>query len=224
MKTSLSHISPLFVLALSVVACGGGTPPPDGPDQSPTSTVTATPPPSATPEAKPESTGEAKPEVKPEAKKEEPPPPAKKSAKEIIEMGGTYMFSLADSADAKKLASDDCEAKSKKDAKKLEACLKDVDAAAAVEGIRFEKDAKGGWVWVSFGKEKDKEVIYIKSAFKIAKEDGAKITVTPEGKAEGKMAGKGPAPKEMSFEIPDEGTVKLTDPMGKKGVLVYKKK
>lgn len=223
MKTYLSQVLPVVALAVGLVACGGGTPEAGGPDQAPASSATAVAPPaSATPEAKPESTGEAKAEAKPEAKPE-PPPPAKKSAKEIIEMAGTYMFSLADSPDAKKLASDTCEKSSNKDAKKLEACMKDVETAAAGEGIRFEKDAKGAWHWVSFGKEKDKEVIYINAPFKIAKEEGAKVTVTPEGKIEGKMA-KGPAPKEMSFEIPDEGTVKMTDPGGKKGVLVYKKK
>ena len=38
--------------------------------------------------------------------------------------------------------------------KKLEACKKEVEISAAGEGIRFEKDEKGDWYWVSEGAEK----------------------------------------------------------------------
>jgi hypothetical protein len=193
------------------VACGGGEETKPGPVTPTTATASTT---TAEPTTSTATTTSAEP-----AKSAEPPPPPKKTAKDIIEGGGTFMFSLADSADAKKLASDDCEKKSKKDAKKLEACMKDVETAGAGEGVRFEKGDKG-ITWTSFGKEKDKEVIYVKSGVKIAKSDATTATLTPEGKAEGKMAAK--APKEMTIEIPDESTVIVTDP--KKGKLVYKKK
>lgn len=200
-------------LGLALVACGGEAPVPETPPV-PTAAPEA---PSAAPSAAPEAKAPEAPSATPAA----PPPPPKKTAKEILDAGGTFAFSLADSADAKKLADEACEKKAKKDAKKLEACQKETGEAAAGEGIRFEaKDGK--LVFVSFGTEKGKEVVYIKSAMKLGKEDGGKITLLPDGKPEGKMA-KGPAPKEMAFEV-DETTVKMTDPMGKKGVLVYKKK
>ena len=196
-------------LGLALAACGGETPAPETP-----------PAPSAVPEAPSAlpAAASAAPSAAPEAP---PPPPAKKTAKEILEAGGTFAFSLADSADAKKASDEACGKKAKKDAKKLEACQKDAADAAAGEGIRFEsKDGK--LTFVSFGMEKGKEVVYIKSAMKLGKEDAGKIALSPDGKVEGKMA-KGPAPKEIAFEV-DESTVKMTDPMGKKGVLVYKKK
>ena len=202
------------VLASSAyIACGGGEEAKPGPVTPTTATATtsAAPDPTTTAAA---TTASAEP-----AKTAEPPPPPKKTAKDIIEGGGTFMFSLADSADAKKMATEDCEKKSKKDAKKQEACMKDVETAGAGEGVRFEKNDKG-ISFVSFGKEKDKEVIYVKSGVKIAKSDATTATLTPEGKAEGKMAAK--APKEMAIEIPDESTVIITDP--KKGKLTFKKK
>ncbi len=216
-RMGLVPTSVIVALAMGYLACGGDKP-----------KVETPPTPSAEPQASaaPAETAPPKVETPPAetAKAEAPPPPPRKTAKEIIEAGGTFMFSLADSADAKKLATDKCEKDSKKDAKKLEACNKAVEASAATEGIRFEKDGKGALWYTAFGKEKDKEVIHIKMAFKIAKSDGDKLTVNPEGKAQGKLANK-PAPKEVTMEVPDESTVKVTDPSpAKKGVLVFKKK
>ncbi len=208
-------IATALLASSAYIACGGGEETKPGPVTPTTATATSAAP--ATSSAEPATTTAASSAAP--VKTAEPPPPPKKTAKDIIEGGGTFMFSLADSADAKKMATDDCEKKSKKDAKKQEACMKDVETAAAGEGIRFEKNDKG-IVWVSFGKEKDKEVIYVKSGVKIAKSDDKSATLTPEGKAEGKMAAK--APKEMTIEIPDESTVVITDP--KKGKLTYKKK
>ncbi len=207
--TSLALVS-----AFAFVACGDNKPDPNTsnnakPEPSAsTSTVASVDPP--------------KEEPKKEEPKKEEPKPVKKTAKEIITAdGAVFGFSLADSADAKKMVDDDCGKKAKKDDKKLEACKKDAETAAAVEGIRFEKDAKGDWWWVSFGKEKDKEVVYNKVKFKIASEADGKITLTPEGKDEGKKAMK-TLPKEVVLEVPDESTVIMTDP--KKGKLTYKKK
>lgn len=194
-------------LLAGFAACGGETPVPETPQVTSSASAVADVPTAAPVET---------------AKAAEPPPPPKKTAKESLEAGGTFAFSLADSPDAKKVADDACDKKAKKDAKKLDACHKETDDAAAGEGIRFEKDKDGKIVWTSYGIENGKEVIYIKVPFKVAKEDGSKITLIPDGKAEGKMA-KGAAPKEVLFEV-DDATVKMTDPMGKKGVLVYKKK
>jgi len=207
----MRSISVLCALSLlTFAACGGGEPEPKAPETTVAKTeptTTAAPTTSATVPA-------------PETKKEEPPPPPpKKKPSEIITGGTTFMFSLADSPDAKKAADEKC-AKIK-DEKKKEACGKDVETAAAGEGIRFEKDDKGDWWWVSFGKEKDKEVIYSKVKFKIASETADKITLTPEGKDTGKKPMK-TLPKEMVLDVPDESTVAMSDPG--KGKLVFKKK
>lgn len=192
-----------------VVACGGTKEPPkegttvtatktDGPGEAPTTT----------------STEEKKPEPKVEA-------PKKKTAKEVVTaVGAEFMFSLADSEGAKKLVDEDCGKKAKKDDKKLEACKKDAEIAGSLEGIRFEK-VKDDWFWISFGREKDKEIIFNKVKFKIANEADDKLTLTPEGKDEGKRAMK-TLPKEMVLEVPDESTVAMSDP--KKGRLVFKRK
>lgn len=201
------------VLTASLVACGGAQEEP----KTAESTVTATK--VETPEAPPPTTTTEPP---PEKKEEPPPPPKKKTAKEVVTAeGAVFMFSLADSPDAKKLADETCEKSAKKDEKKLEACKKDAETAAAGEGIRFEKDDKGDWWWISFGKEKDKEVVYNKVKFKIALEADEKLTLAPEGKDAGKKPMK-TLPKEVVVDVPDESTVVMSDP--KKGKLIFKKK
>jgi hypothetical protein len=201
----------LIVVAASLIACGGTKEEPKTAESTVTATKTDSP---ATP---PTTTTEA-----PVTKKDEPPPPKKKTAKEVVTAeGATFMFSFADSADAKKLADENCGKTAKKDDKKLDACKKEAETAAAGEGIRFEKDAKGDWWWISFGKEKDKEVVYNKVKFKIASEADDKLTLTPEGKDEGKKPMK-TLPKEVVVDVPDENTVAMSDP--KKGKLIFKKK
>jgi hypothetical protein len=152
-----------------------------------------------------------------------PPPPPKKVAKEILfpDTGSAWAFSLADSADAKKLAYDDCAKKGGKDAKKVEACQKDVETSAGNEGVRFEKDAKGNWFFVSVGKDaKGKEVVYNKVQFEVAASTENQATLTPKGKDTGtKPMAK--LPEKMIVDVADEATISTTDP--KKGKLVYKK-
>jgi hypothetical protein len=192
-------ISPMraLTLCLLLLACGGSKEPPkDGTTVTKTD-VPATPPPTTTEEPKKE-----------EPRKEEPK--KKKPAKEVIE-GNTFMFSLADSPDAKKLVDESC-----KKAKKPEDCAKEAETSAAGEGIRFE-----GGAWISFGTEKGKEVVYNKVKYKIASESDDKLTLTPDGKDEGKKPMKA-LPKEMVIEVVDESTVAMSDP--KKGRLVFKKK
>jgi hypothetical protein len=199
----------LTLATLGLIGCGGDPepqpppPPPADPSPPPAAEPPAAPPPAAEPPA--------------------PPPPPKKAAKEVVLVeGATYMFSLGDSADAKKMAEDEC-GKKNKDEKKKEDCVQKAMGAAAGEGIRFEKNKDGKWTWVAFGKDKgDKEVVYNKVAFNVAGgDDPNKLTVTPEGKDEGKKALK-PLPKEMVFEVPDESTVVMND--AKRGKLVFKKK
>ncbi len=200
---------------LTALACGGDPPPPaKGPTET---TVTK---PSAAPA---EPVASAAPSAEP--KKEEPPPPPpppKKTSKEIIS-GNTFMFSLADSADAKKTTDDKCAKKAGKDEKKLDACKKEIEAAAALEGIRFDKDDKGDWWYVDFGSEKGKEVINHKWKYTVAKEEDGKITLTPSGKDMGKTPMKA-MPKEVVITITNETTIVLDGMDPGKGKLTFKKK
>lgn len=199
----------ISALALALAACSGDKPPAEPP-----------PPPAADPvPAKPMVEKKEEPVVEKKEEPAPPPPPPKKTAKEVLEGGGTFMFSLADSADAKKMHDEECAKKAKKDEKKLEACKKDGETAAAGEGVTFAKGEKG-LAFTSFGKEKDKQVDYLKGTLKVTKDDKAMVEVAPEGKFEGKQAKT--APKAMTIEVTDDNTVVLTDP--KKGKLVYKKK
>lgn len=199
----------------SFIACGGPDKPADGPKGATSASVAATDSASAMPTV----TAPPSASVAPT-----PPPPPKKTAKDILfpDTGSTWMFSLADSTDAKKLAYDDCAKKGGKDAKKVEACTKDVEASATNEGISFTKDDKGAWWWSSFGKDaKGKEAVYNKGMFEVAATTDNQATLTPKGKDMGtKPMAK--MPEKVVVDVVDENTVSMTDP--KKGKLVYHKK
>ncbi len=219
MRLSVPVLSGLLLGGSMLVACAGEMPPPQEPQ--PETTVTATKVEEPAPAETPTTAGAEAPAPAEEPKKEEePPPPPKKKPTEVVS-GATFAFSLDGSPDAKKLHTDECEKKAKKDEKKLEACMKDVEASASAEGVRFEKDDKGDLWWVSFGQEKGKEVVFSKIKVKVASEADDKLVLTPEGKDEGKKPLK-PLPAELIVEVPDEATVVMSDP--KKGKLVFKKK
>lgn len=214
MKRTYALLSLSALTAAFFVACGGETPAPKGPSPA----VSSAPAAASTPEAKKE-----EPPPPPPKKEEPPPPPPKKKASELIVPGSTWMFSLADSPDAKKAAEEGCAKKAGKDDKKKEACMKDAEAAAAGEGWRIEKDDKGKMWWVSFGMEKGKEVVYNKIMSTISKdtEVPGKLAFKPEGKDMGKKPF-AKLPESVEADMPDESTVSMQDP--KKGKLVFKLK
>jgi hypothetical protein len=198
----------------SFIACGGSEKPAEGPKGVASASASVVDSASAMPTAS----------TPPSASVATPPPPPKKTAKDILfpDTGSTWMFSLADSPDAKKLAYDDCAKKGGKDAKKVEACTKDVDASANNEGISFTKDDKGAWWWSSFGKDaKGKEVVYNKGMFDVAATTDNQATLTPKGKDMGtKPMAK--MPEKVVYDVVDENTISITMPP--KGKLVYHKK
>lgn len=214
MRTSIVF-SLSLALGLTIIGCGESTPDPK----------TAPPPASAAPTQPPPPKEEPKHEEvkKEEVKKEEPPPPPPpKTAKDVIAPGTTFMFSLADSPDAMKAVTETCGKKKKDEDKKK--CEDDAKAAAEHEGVRFEKGEKEGtWVWVSFGQEKDKEVIFNKITLKDPKFDAKKVVFTMTGKDTGKHARKfkdGDVSPET--DLVDDTTISMNDP--KKGKLIFKLK
>lgn len=132
----------------------------------------------------------------------------KASAEEIVTKGGTFAFSLDDShrvASILKLRcsfqSSDCYAKTAKE--------------AALEGVRFEKNAAGELVFVSYGDDE----VYHKATFRIVDRTPTTVTIEPTGKDEGiHAAQKGPA--KLVVEAHDD-VVALEDPV--KGKLVYRR-
>lgn len=152
---------------------------------------------------------------------------APKTPTELIKAGGTFGFSLADSHDARKLAFERCATDAKGDRQKAEACEAEVTAGSANEFLRFERDANGTVWWVSFALEEGKELLFYKTAITIDKEEGRRVFITPQGKAEGLVADKVriPAAKDRFFEFTDEDTVQMTkNPESKKGMLVYRRR
>lgn len=212
----VSLVLALGVAGLSFGGCGESTP---DPKTAPPPAPTTAPATSAMAKEEPKKEEPKKEEPK---KEEPPPPPPPKTAKDVIVPGATFMFSLADSPDAMKAVTDTCGKKKKDEDKKK--CEDEAKAAAAEEGIRFEKGEKDGtWAWVSFGKEKDKEVVYNKITIKDPKFEDKKVTFTMTGKDSGKRAMKfkdGDA--SPATELVDDTTVAMTDP--KKGKLVFKLK
>jgi hypothetical protein len=210
MRTALLAIVPLSFAVTLAVACGGGkgkgaNPPPDATGE-PSAAATAEPAPTTTATA---------------AATSEPAPPPKKTAKEIVTSGATFMVSFADS-DMKTKATADCEKKNpKKEPEKIDKCMKDAEALVAKQGCRYEKDDKGNWWMIAFDSPKDKEVILSKIQFKIASDAPDKLTVTPEGKDVGTKP-MNPLPKEVVIDVPDENTIAMAHP--KAGRVVYKKR
>ncbi len=187
-----------FLASLATLgACGGSAPPPQEPEVS---------------EPEPVAEKEAP------AKEKEAPPPKRKTAKELITAGSTFMFVLADSGPMEGHTKD-CDKKAKGDDDKLAACLKKIEDVAAKEGIRFEQGEDESWWWVSFGEANGKPVVYNKVQFDIASDAETSITLTPKGKDMGKKPMK-KLPAEITLESPDEKTLVMNDPA--KGKLVYR--
>lgn len=196
-------------LGLGLFGCGGG----NGAAPPPETAASEEPPAPAPEEPKAETPSEPPP-------KDEPAAP-KKTAKEIVTAPSTiFMLSLTDS-DTKNQIDEDCGKKSKDDEKKKADCVTKAQAEVANDGVKFEEDDKKVWWMYYFGKAKGKEVIYSKLQFKIAKEDAAQLTLTPEGKDTGKKPIK-KLPTELVIETPDEYTLVFNHP--DRGKLVFKGK
>jgi hypothetical protein len=203
----------IIVPALAIAACGGGSP---EPQTSESMTPAAAPMPEPPPPAEPPPASTTAPEPAAEAP---PPAPARKPAKDVVtNRGAVFMLSFADS-DIKQAKTEECAKKAKNDEKKTEECLTKAEGEAANEGVRFEQDDKGNWWWVAFVKKGDKETINNKVQFKIKSEAEDKLTLSTEGKDQGKKPLKA-LPAELVIEVPDERTVVITDPV--RGRLVYK--
>ena len=198
----------VLAFALGIAACGSAPPPEPAPP----------PPPAPAPEPAP--VAEAPPEPAPEPPAEEPPPPRKAAKDVLLGEGWDFTLSFADS-DVKTKATEECEKKTKGDEQKLSDCVSKAEADMAHDQIKFAKDDKDNWWFVSLGKAGGKDIVYSKIQVEIAKEEQDKVVFTPKGKDLGKKPIK-KLPAELVLEMPDEYSVVFEHP--DRGKLVYKVK
>ena len=138
------------------------------------------------------------------------------------DIAGTWTFVLSASDVAAPLR-ERCAKSSNDDAAKTKACWSEITTQAAMEKIRFAKDASGHTVWTSFESDGKKESVYVEVPVELAA-DGpghvlAKVSGTPKG--EQAAAFSRSSINVMRIEVVDGRTIAMTDP--KKGRLVYAK-
>ena len=197
----------VFALAVGIVACGSAPPPEPAP------------PPAPPPAAEPAPISEA-PEPAPEPPAEEPPAPRKAAKDVLLGEGWDFTLSFADS-DVKAKATEECEKKTKGDEKKLSDCVAKAESDLAHDQIKFAKDDKDNWWFVSLGKVGGKDIVYSKIQVEVAKDEPDKLFLTPKGKDLGKKPIK-KLPAELVIAMPDEYSVVFDHP--DRGKLVYKVK
>ncbi len=138
------------------------------------------------------------------------------------DIAGTWTFVLAASDVAAPLR-DRCVKASNADEAKSKACWSEITTQAAMEKIRFAKDASGQTVWTSFESDGTKESVYVEVPVELAA-DGpshvlAKVAGAPKGEQAASFAKA--SINAMRIEVVDGHTIAMTDP--KKGRLVYTK-
>ena len=144
------------------------------------------------------------------------------ASEQVADLSGTWGFVLAASDVAAPLR-DRCTKSSNDDAAKSKACWTEIATEAAMEKIRFAKDASGHTVWTSFESDGAKESVYVEVPVELAA-DGpghvlAKVAGAPKGEQAAAFAKS--SINVMRIELIDARTIAMTDP--KKGRLVYSK-
>jgi hypothetical protein len=138
------------------------------------------------------------------------------------DLSGTWTFVLA-ASDVAAPIRDRCAKSSNNDEAKSKACWSEITTQAAMEKIRFAKDAFGHTVWTSFESDGAKESIYVEVPVELTA-DGpghvlAKVAGAPKGEQAAAFAKS--SINVMRIEVVDGRTIAMNDP--KKGRLVYSK-
>jgi hypothetical protein len=142
------------------------------------------------------------------------------SALDTLRRGGSFMFSLDESAPSA-MIHEQCGKESGGDPAKAETCYARVREQGSHEGIRFALDAQQRIVLTSFGLEDGKEAIYLEGPMSLVA-DGDRAVVgnfaaAPHGL---QMKGKSAGPdKPVRIELPDASTMVMIDQV--KGRLVF---
>jgi hypothetical protein len=130
-----------------------------------------------------------------------------------------FMFSFA-SSDASKEAEAKCDKSSNGDAKKRSECLSKEREKLSADGVRFAKDDKGDWWYITFKRKGDKLQILHKVPFEFGEEKGNTIVLKTTGKDKGPKPMNVPA--KIEFEIPNDYEIATKDPT--LGRVVYEAK
>jgi hypothetical protein len=136
-------------------------------------------------------------------------------------LAGTWGFVL-DASDAASKVRAACEADSRGDTSRAQACYAEVKAEGATEKLRFTKDAAGRTVWTSFGdKGGGQEELFLEATFDLSSEGPTRVGAKVAGPARGKQAENAGLHigDTWHFDILDEHTIAMTDPH--KGRLVF---
>jgi len=116
-----------------------------------------------------------------------------------------------------------CAADASGDAAKESACLAEVRAESAKEGLRFDTDAQGHTTWISYGGENGTDVVFHQVAIALTSDSPKLATARTLAPATGLLAAKRPIPEGtvMRIELVDDRTIAMQDP--KKGRLVFRR-
>ena len=138
------------------------------------------------------------------------------------DLSGTWAFVLAASDVAAPLR-DRCAKSSNNDEAKSKACWSEITTQAAMEKIRFGKDASGHTVWTSFESDGAKENVYVEVPVDLAADGPGHVLAKVAGEPKGEHAASfaKASINVMRIEVVDGRTIAMTDP--KKGRLVYSK-
>ena len=136
------------------------------------------------------------------------------------DLTGRYAFALDESDVVAPLRSK-CASQSGGDAAKADACVAEVRAEAAKEGIAFEKDAQGRVVWVSYGEENGVAAVYHQVPVALTSDGAKNVTARTLAPATGLQATSRPIPEgtTLRIEVVDAKTIAMTD--SQKGRLVF---
>ena len=204
-----------FAVCSLVVACGGGSKPPESPE--PSADAAEKPAESEKPAAASEGADSKADAKKPAA--DEGPKPSRSASDILTAPDVVFLFSFNDS-EPKQAAEEKCDKKAGSDAKKKNECMAAARKAFPADGHRFKKDEKDQWWWITVRQNGNKLVALHKIPVEIAEETATSVTLKPVGKDKGSAPMTPPA--QIVFEVPNDYQISLQDP--KAGKLVFQAK
>jgi len=150
----------------------------------------------------------------------EPAAAPTRNALENLRAGGTFAFSLDESAPATMWHAR-CASEHTTDAAAAAACYDAVKQEGSQEGFRFSVDTAGRLVWTSFGVEDGKPATYIEVPLDASLEKEGVVAARPAERAKGLQVQDNPLREGivLRFQMVDPDTLVTVDPQ--KGKLVF---
>lgn len=211
-KARLSVI--LSVICGGAVGCASATPPASSAAEAPQAAaapVAATP--AQAPKPVPAEAKAAEP-VKGEGAKpaDEPRDGLRKASRPPMDLltgnNVVYVFNFSGSAKGE-AAKAQCE--SQGDPASVRSCLAEARSKVPVESVRFVKDERGQYWWVTYNRYKGNLLKYHKIQFMPGKEDADTISLNLVGKDKG-IAPMARVPASLKVELPNDYSIVISDP------------